>query len=230
MLRNLTFKATKRSTGLSTGLTVAKAGRIPPSFTRHASSESEPQKPTSGPASRASLWILAAATVVLIADGYIWSQNGFKSSLTSGWTNSSSTRQSSSTPSSSSLASSYTNTDHDRYASPSEVQQAIAKLRTLLPSEDAVATDPDELQSYGSSENSYHPTSPHAVVVRPKSTEDVVKIVNVAREYRVPITAYSGATSLEGHFAGVSAISFSLGRMWGGSRYADASVTPVWVV
>ncbi|EIM83944.1 D-lactate dehydrogenase cytochrome oxidoreductase, partial [Stereum hirsutum FP-91666 SS1] len=181
MLRNLTFKGTKRSTGLSTRLTVAKASRIPHSFTRHASSESEPPKPTSGPPSRASLWVLAAATVVLIADGYIWSQNGFKSSLTSGWTNSS---------------------NHDRYASPSEVQQAIAKLRTLLPGEDAVATDPDELQSYGSSENSYHPTSPHAVVVRPKSTEDVVKIVNVAREYRVPITAYSGATSLEGHFAG----------------------------
>lgn len=109
-------------------------------------------------------------------------------------------------------------TDRDHYASPSEVQQAIAKLRTLLPGEDAVATDPDELQSYGSSENSYHPTSPHAVVVRPKSTEDVVKIVNVAREYRVPITAYSGATSLEGHFAGVSALSrlaFSPGSILG---------------
>jgi D-lactate dehydrogenase (cytochrome) len=40
-------------------------------------------------------------------------------------------------------------------------------------------------------------------VVYPDSTEDVVKIVNVARKYRMPIIPYSGGTSLEGHFAGV---------------------------
>jgi FAD/FMN-containing dehydrogenase len=43
--------------------------------------------------------------------------------------------------------------------------------------------------------------------VRPKSTEDVVKIVNIARKYRVPIVPYGGATSLEGHFSGVDAMS-----------------------
>jgi FAD/FMN-containing dehydrogenase len=42
--------------------------------------------------------------------------------------------------------------------------------------------------------------------VHPKSTEDVVKIVNIARKYRVPIVPYSGATSLEGHFSGVDAM------------------------
>jgi D-lactate dehydrogenase (cytochrome) len=40
-------------------------------------------------------------------------------------------------------------------------------------------------------------------VVYPDATEDVVKIVNVARKYRMPIIPYSGGTSLEGHFAGV---------------------------
>ena len=44
---------------------------------------------------------------------------------------------------------------------------------------------------------------PHSVVVYPKSTEDVVKIVDVARKYRMPVIPYSGGTSLEGHFAGV---------------------------
>lgn len=44
--------------------------------------------------------------------------------------------------------------------------------------------------------------------VRPKSTEDVVKIVNLARKHRVPIIPYSGATSLEGHFSGVSRLCF----------------------
>jgi D-lactate dehydrogenase (cytochrome) len=40
-------------------------------------------------------------------------------------------------------------------------------------------------------------------VVYPDSTEDVVKIVNVAKKYHMPIIPYSGGTSLEGHFAGV---------------------------
>lgn len=89
------------------------------------------------------------------------------------------------------------------YASPEEIQQAIKELKDALPEKDAVTTDKIALQSYGHSDNSYHPTSPHSVVVRPQSTEDVVKIVNIARKYRVPIVPYSGATSLEGHFSGV---------------------------
>ncbi|KZT11521.1 uncharacterized protein LAESUDRAFT_734347 [Laetiporus sulphureus 93-53] len=90
-----------------------------------------------------------------------------------------------------------------KYASKEEIQQAIAELRVVLPAEGAVSTDPDVLQTYGHSDNSYHPTSPHSVVVRPMSTEDVVKIVNIARKYRMPIVPYGGATSLEGNFAGI---------------------------
>lgn len=90
-----------------------------------------------------------------------------------------------------------------QYASPDEVQQAIKELHEALPRKNAVVTDPNTLRSYGHSDNSYHPTSPHSVVVRPQSTEDVVKIVNIARKYKIPIVPYSGATSLEGHFSGV---------------------------
>ncbi|KAI0054940.1 hypothetical protein BV25DRAFT_1816330 [Artomyces pyxidatus] len=89
-----------------------------------------------------------------------------------------------------------------RYASHKEALLAIAELRELFPGEDRVVTDPDVLQTYGFSENSYHGSAPHTVIVRPQSTEDVVRIVEVARKYRLPVTAYSGATSLEGHFAG----------------------------
>ena len=91
-----------------------------------------------------------------------------------------------------------------------EVQRAIDELRGALPGKNRVETDADALRTYGFSENSYHPSAPHAVVVRPLSTEDVVRVVDIARKYRVPITAYSGATSLEGHFAGVRAL-FSRG-------------------
>ncbi|KAK7035752.1 mitochondrial D-lactate dehydrogenase [Favolaschia claudopus] len=89
-----------------------------------------------------------------------------------------------------------------KYASPAELRIAIQKLQQAFPEAGRVDTSPDALKTTGSSENSYHPESPHSVVVRPKSTEDVVKTVNIAREYKVPITAYSGATSLEGHFSG----------------------------
>ncbi|KAJ7915509.1 D-lactate dehydrogenase cytochrome oxidoreductase [Mycena leptocephala] len=92
--------------------------------------------------------------------------------------------------------------DSPQYASPRELKVAIEKLRQTFPEQGSVDTNPDTVKTVGSSENSYHPASPHSVVVRPKSTEDVVKAVNIAREFKVPITAYSGATSLEGHFSG----------------------------
>uniref|UniRef100_A0A8H7Y5B3 D-lactate dehydrogenase (cytochrome) n=1 Tax=Psilocybe cubensis TaxID=181762 RepID=A0A8H7Y5B3_PSICU len=88
------------------------------------------------------------------------------------------------------------------YASPEELECAIEQLRQIFPRAQAVVTDPDVLKTYGSSENSYHPALPHSVIVRPQSTADVVQIVNIARNFRVPITPYSGATSLEGHFSG----------------------------
>ena len=89
-----------------------------------------------------------------------------------------------------------------KYGTREDVQKAIAELRAAFP-ERMVSTDPDALKTYGSSPNSYHPESPHSVVVHATSTEDVVTIVNVARKYRIPVVAYSGATSLEGHFSGV---------------------------
>ncbi|KJA18553.1 hypothetical protein HYPSUDRAFT_205241 [Hypholoma sublateritium FD-334 SS-4] len=88
------------------------------------------------------------------------------------------------------------------YASPAQLKIAIDELRATFPDPKAVVTNQDELQTYGSSEHSYHPASPHAIIVRPKNTEDVVHIVNIARKYRIPLIPYSGATSLEGHFSG----------------------------
>lgn len=107
-----------------------------------------------------------------------------------------------------------------QYASPEELKFAIQELKAEFPDPQSITTDPGALRTHGLSENSYHPAFPHSVIVciqssciksiftfqkvRPKSTEDVVKIVNLARKHRVPIIPYSGATSLEGHFSGVS--------------------------
>ncbi|KAI0276801.1 hypothetical protein BGY98DRAFT_1090140 [Russula aff. rugulosa BPL654] len=87
------------------------------------------------------------------------------------------------------------------YGTPEDFGHAIEELKTLF-SKDTVTTDQDQLEAHGFSPNAHHPGFPHSVVVYPDSTEDVVKIVNLARKYRMPIIPYSGGTSLEGHFAG----------------------------
>ncbi|GBE82161.1 FAD-linked oxidase-like protein [Sparassis latifolia] len=86
------------------------------------------------------------------------------------------------------------------YGTPEDFKKAIAELRRLFPSEDSVTTDPEDLHVHGYSEYDYHGGSSPTVVVFPNSTEDVVKIVRVANKYKMPVTPYSGATSLEGNF------------------------------
>jgi D-lactate dehydrogenase (cytochrome) len=113
------------------------------------------------------------------------------------------------------------------YGSPEDFARAIQELKTLL-SDETVTTAEDQLEAHGFSPNMYHPGEqvilhcgrgryssladicriyrvgcPHSVVVYPHSTEDVVKIINVARKYRMPVIPYAGGTSLEGHFVGV---------------------------
>uniref|UniRef100_A0A0W0FSE9 D-lactate dehydrogenase (cytochrome) n=1 Tax=Moniliophthora roreri TaxID=221103 RepID=A0A0W0FSE9_MONRR len=96
-----------------------------------------------------------------------------------------------------------------KYGSHADLQHAIQELKTQL-GEDVVSTDPETLRVHGYSALRYPATVPHSVVVYPKSTEDVVKIVKVANKYRMPLIAYSGGTSLEGHFRGHEAGSICL--------------------
>lgn len=51
------------------------------------------------------------------------------------------------------------------YASPKDLGVAISELRLAFPNPNVVVTDENALKTYGSSENSYHPSSPHAVIV-----------------------------------------------------------------
>ncbi|THH29532.1 hypothetical protein EUX98_g4647 [Antrodiella citrinella] len=101
------------------------------------------------------------------------------------------------------LSSSPANTDsglNEQYGSMADFQKAIGELRATFPREDVVSTDAEVLEIHGTSDNDYHPGSLPSVVVFPHSTEDVVKIVQISRKYRMPIIPYSGATSLEGHY------------------------------
>ncbi|KAF7432528.1 hypothetical protein PC9H_004469 [Pleurotus ostreatus] len=88
------------------------------------------------------------------------------------------------------------------FGTSNEFGLAIRELREALPGDDSVSTDADELERHGFSLYDYHPGVLHSVVVYPLTTDDVVKIVNISRKYRMPIVPYSGGTSLEGHNRG----------------------------
>ncbi|KAG8986504.1 hypothetical protein FRB90_003967 [Tulasnella sp. 427] len=89
-----------------------------------------------------------------------------------------------------------------KYGTIDDFKAAIAELKAALPG-DKVSTDPDVVKDHGFSTNSYHPAIAHSVVIFPESTEDVVAVMKVATSYRMPVVAYSGGTSLEGHFSGI---------------------------
>ncbi|KAI4521192.1 hypothetical protein K525DRAFT_201887 [Schizophyllum commune Loenen D] len=95
------------------------------------------------------------------------------------------------------------NEDRRGYGSPEDFQKAIHELRDAFG--DLVSTEPDVLLQHGMSPYQQEPGKPHAVVVSPRTTEEVVKVVKIATKYRMPVVPYGGATAIEGHFHGASA-------------------------
>jgi len=103
------------------------------------------------------------------------------------------------------FASSPTPRPKAKFGTPEDFEAAIRDLQSAFSTTPKqVSTDPDDLYTHGYSPNALHPGITHSVVIYPESTEDVVKIVKIATQYRMPITPYSGATSLEGQYRGVS--------------------------
>ena len=69
---------------------------------------------------------------------------------------------------------------------------------------DNISTDENDLISHAGSEWSSYTAkaSEHPfMVVYPATTEEVSKIMKICYDRKAPVTAYSGGTSLEGHFA-----------------------------
>ena len=93
------------------------------------------------------------------------------------------------------------------YGSLKDYSSAINEIEQYFKSlgkEDKVSTDESDLESHGISDWSYHEEKRPTVVVWVESTEEVQEIVKIATRWRVPITPFSGGTSLEGHFSSVS--------------------------
>lgn len=100
---------------------------------------------------------------------------------------------------------------------PAELEAAWADFVKIV-GKDNVSTVQDILLSHAQSEWSTHNRPPNEpmpfCVVYPGSTEEVSEIMKVCHRRRIPVTGYSGGTSLEGHFAPTrGGISVDFGRM-----------------
>jgi len=87
--------------------------------------------------------------------------------------------------------------------SPSNLQAAWADFVEILGKEN-VSTAAGDLESHsGSDWSSYSVKEGEKpfLIVYPSSTEDVSRIMKVCHQRVIPVTPYSGGTSLEGHFA-----------------------------
>ncbi len=90
---------------------------------------------------------------------------------------------------------------HD--TSPATLQAAWSDLKDIV-GEENISTNQADLSSHAGSEWSSYPHKESDVpfcVVRPSCTEDVSAIMKICHRRRIPVTPYSGGTSLEGHFA-----------------------------
>jgi len=83
--------------------------------------------------------------------------------------------------------------------------------------EENVSTKGADLDYHSGSEWSSYTSKEHEkpfCIVFPSTTEEVSRIMKVCHERRIPITAYSGGTSLEGHFSPTrGGICIDFGRM-----------------
>ncbi|KAJ4308825.1 D-lactate ferricytochrome c oxidoreductase [Neodidymelliopsis sp. IMI 364377] len=67
-----------------------------------------------------------------------------------------------------------------------------------------ISLERSDLESHSGSSWSSHPAEPGDVpfcILKPGSTEEVSAIMKICHERKIPVTPYSGGTSLEGHFA-----------------------------
>jgi D-lactate dehydrogenase (cytochrome) len=103
---------------------------------------------------------------------------------------------------------------HDTRAA--NLQAAWVDFATIV-GKDNVSTIQDDLVAHSGSEWSSYTTKPEEIpfaIVYPATTEEVSQIMKVCHKRRIPVTALSGGTSLEGHFAPTrGGICIDMGRM-----------------
>src|SRR5690625_3655832 len=77
------------------------------------------------------------------------------------------------------------------------MEKVIEALKEKL-TNDQISTN-ETIRELHSKDETYHKASLPDIVVFPKSTEEVSHIMNVAQQFKTPITPFGVGTSLEGH-------------------------------
>lgn len=91
------------------------------------------------------------------------------------------------------------------------IQTAIDVLKQRFG--DRLTTNQTIRDRHGTDESYHAPKAPDAVVF-PRTTEEIVEIVNICREHRTPIIPFGVGTSLEGHIAALQGgVCVDLGEM-----------------
>lgn len=112
--------------------------------------------------------------------------------------------------------------DPPKYASDSELEEAVDKIRNVVKASDSVQPVVDNLSEQRKSHsdtyfNTVHPMNQDQApkyVVFPGLTEEVSEVLKICNEYRVPVVATSGMSSLEGHFIATrGGITIDISRM-----------------
>ncbi|PKK50252.1 hypothetical protein CI102_5599 [Trichoderma harzianum] len=81
------------------------------------------------------------------------------------------------------------------------MMKAVDELRREL-GDEAVSTDPDDLEYHGYSEISTSNTDERPfAVVRPRSTEQVSAIAKICTKYKVPMVPFGAKSSMEGNYS-----------------------------
>ncbi len=104
-------------------------------------------------------------------------------------------------PSSTAPLSSTIPPQHD--TAPATLQAAWADFKAVV-GEDNVSTTASDLEARAGSEWSSYTRKASEMpfcIIKPGTTEEVSEVMKICHRRRIPVTAYSGGTSLEGHFA-----------------------------
>ncbi|ODV82314.1 mitochondrial D-lactate ferricytochrome c oxidoreductase [Suhomyces tanzawaensis NRRL Y-17324] len=109
--------------------------------------------------------------------------------------------------------------DTPRYANEDEFNTALDKIKRVVGAQNT-SLDADVISSHADTFfSTHHPPKPDQkphTVIYPENTDQVSQVLKIAHEYRVPVVATSGLTSLEGqmmHTRGPYSISLNFGHM-----------------
>lgn len=94
--------------------------------------------------------------------------------------------------------------DSPEYCDPKKLPGVIDQIKAVVGNDsDNFTESKNELDSHSDTFfNTHHalPDERPSIVVFPKTTEEVSKILSICHENKVPVVPFSGGTSLEGHF------------------------------